>query len=78
MRDPNRSSLTERDPGNVEAVIEKFEQNADPTPVKPRSGTQNVIDRFKALEGSLTVHSSVGSGTTVIGCPPVSAAESVT
>jgi signal transduction histidine kinase len=41
---------------------------------KRGSGNQNMADRVEALDGTLTIASSVGAGTTVTGTIPVRAA----
>jgi signal transduction histidine kinase len=48
----------------------------DPSTVAKGSGLQNMEDRIAALGGSLTVESSRGAGTTVIGRIPASAVSS--
>jgi signal transduction histidine kinase len=49
----------------------------DPATAKKGSGTQNMADRLEALDGSLTVESTLGEGTTVTGNLPVRTLEPV-
>jgi signal transduction histidine kinase len=42
-----------------------------PGAVRSGSGNQHMADRMAALDGTLTVHSAPGQGTTVTGCLPV-------
>jgi signal transduction histidine kinase len=49
----------------------------DPTTTAKGSGTQNMVDRFEALEGSVIVSSAAGMGTTVSGSLPVRVPEPV-
>jgi signal transduction histidine kinase len=50
----------------------------DPATTSRGSGTQNMVDRLEALEGTLTVESSVGKGTTVRARLPFRVLESAT
>jgi len=39
----------------------------DARPALPTGGLQNMTDRIGALGGQLTIHTSPGSGTTILG-----------
>jgi signal transduction histidine kinase len=60
--------------GSLMFDVEDDGKGFDVATQKRGSGNQNMADRVEALDGTLTIASSVGAGTTVTGTIPVGAA----